>query len=159
LERVLRQKPRTVQIDIVGSGEICPDTALLIRAALIARSPETRFITNARSSLSGSSVMIWLLGDSRRIRDDARVFFRRADLPEDAEVDPNENWKLHEAKYRDSLSEIDPEEGDYARVLQVINEFLPVKEFAGRFISVAVLKQFGLVDNDHVDSFLATAFA
>ena len=78
-------------------------------------------------------------------------------LPEDIEVDPNGDWKS-EMKYQDSFSDFDPEEGDYARVLQIIDEFLPVKEFAGRLIGVAVLKQFGLVENDHVDTFLANAF-
>ena len=47
---------------------------------------------------------------------------------------------------------------DYARVLQLINEFLPVKELAGRLIEVPVLRQFGLVENEQVDSFLARAF-
>lgn len=159
LEKLLREKPRTVQIDIVGAGEVPADAALLIRTALLGRSPKTRIVMNARSSLQGSSVMIWLLGDARSIRDDAKVFFRRADLPEDAEVDPNANWTGHEAKYQDSFTELDPEEGDYARVLQIINEFLPVKEFAGRLIGVAVLKQFGLVENERVDGFLASAFA
>jgi hypothetical protein len=159
LEKLLRRKPRTIQIDIIGTGEISSDTALLIRAALMERSRKTRIITNARSSLQGSSVMIWLLGDHRMIRDDARVFFRPADLPEDAEVDPTADGKLRDSKYRDSFSEIDPEEGDYARVLQVINEFLPVKEFAGRLIGVAVLKQFGLIENERVDGFLTNAFA
>ena len=159
LEKVLRKKPRTVQIDIIGTGEISADTALMIRAALMERSPRTRIVMNARSSLQGASVLLWLLGDSRTIRDDARVFFRRADLPDDAEVDPNGDWKAQEPKYRDSVNEIDPDEGDYARVLQLINEFLPVEEFAGRLIGVPVLKQFGLVDNDSIDSFLTTALA
>jgi hypothetical protein len=113
---------------------------------------------NARSTLQNGSVMIWLLGDVRSIRDDAKVFFRRADLPDDAEVDPNADLKTYEPKYRDSFSEIDPDEGDHARVLQIINEFLPVKEFAGRLLGVAVLKQFGLVDNERTDDFLANAF-
>jgi hypothetical protein len=157
LEKLLRQKPRIVQIDIVGSGEAPADAALRIRAALLERSPKTRLITNAQSSLQGGSVMIWLLGDERKIRDDARVFFRRASLPENAEVDPHADWK--NAEYRDSFSEIDPDEGDYARVLEVIDEFLPVKELAGRLIGVAVLKEFGLVENERVDGFLAMAFA
>jgi hypothetical protein len=159
LEKLLRDKPRTVRIEIVGSGEVSADTALMIREALLKRSPQTRVIMNARSSLQNGAAMIWLLGDTRTIRDDAKIFFRRADLSDDAEVDPNADWKAYEPKYRDSYSEIDPDEGDHARVLQVINEFLPVKEFAGRLIGVAVLKQFGLVENDRVDGFLSNAFA
>jgi hypothetical protein len=158
LEKLLRKKPRSVRIEIIGNGEIPADAALLIRAALLERSPHTRIVTNARSTLQNGSVMIWLLGDERTIRDDAKIFFRRADLTEDAEIDPNIDGQRHDSEYEDSFSEVDPDEGDQARVLQVINEFLPVKEFAGRLIGVAVLKQFGLVENERVDGFLASAF-
>ena len=158
LEAALAKKPRSLQINMVGVGEIPADTALLIRSVLMKRSPKTRIITNARNSLQGGSVLVWLLGDSRIIRDDARLFFRRANLSEDEEDKPNEIWKGAELKYCDSFSEIEPEEGDYARVLQLINEFLPVKELAGRLIEVPVLRQFGLVENEQVDCFLATAF-
>jgi len=158
LEKVLSRKPRAVQIDMVGVGEIPADSALLIRSVFLQRSAKTQIITNARSSLQGGSVLVWLLGDRRIIRDDARVYFRRIDLPEEVSADQSEVWKDGDLKYRDSFSEIDPEDGDYARVLQVINEFLPVSELAGRLIGVPVLRQFGLVENDQVDVFLATAF-
>ena len=48
---------------------------------------------------------------------------------------------------------------DYAQVLQHINEYLPVKELTGCAIGLRVLKQFGLVDNEKEDRFLASAFA
>ena len=155
----LAKRPRSVQIDMVGAGEIPADAALQIRAVLMDRSPKTRIITNAHSSLQGGSVLVWLLGDTRIIRDDAKLYFRRATLPEDAEAKPDEAWKESEPKYRDSFSEIDPDEGDYARVLQLIDEFLPVKELAGRLIGVPVLRQFGLVESDKVDHFLTAAFS
>jgi hypothetical protein len=158
LEKILRRKPRAVHIELIGAGEIPADSALLIRSVLLARSPKTRIVTNARSSLQGGSVMVWLLGDSRKIRDDAKVYFRQANLPEDAEAEPNADWKANEVKYRDSFSEIDLGEADYARVLEVINEFLPIKELAGRLIGVSVLRQFGLVEHDRLDALLATAF-
>ncbi len=158
LERVLAKKPRVLQIEIVGAGEIPADVALRFRAALMERSPKTRIATNARSSLQGGSVLLWLLGDSRTIRDDARLYFRRTSLSEEDEVQENGVLKNDEPQYRDSYSWIDPEEGDYARVLEVINEFLPVKEMAGRLIGVPVLRQFGLVENERVDHFLAAAF-
>ena len=143
---------------MIGTGEIPADSTLIIRSVLLGRSPKTRLITNARSSLQNGSVLVWLLGDERIIRDDARLYLRRLDLADDAEVQPNETWKGSDPEYRDSFSEIDPEEGDYARVLQLIDEFLPVKEVTGRLIGVPVLRQFGLVENKQVDSFLATAF-
>ena len=159
LKRVLAKKPRTLQIEIIGTGEIPADSALRFRTALMERSPKTRVVTNAHSTLQGGSLLLWLLGDSRTIRDDARLYFRRTTLSEDDEVQVNGAWKDEEPAYRDSYSTIDPDEGDYARVLQIINEYLPVKEMAGRLIGVPVLRQFGLIENEKVDSFLATVFS
>ena len=158
LEAALARKPRVLQIDMIGVGEVPADAALLIRSVLMSRSPRTRVITRARSSLQGGSVLVWLLGDSRIIRDDAKLFFRRAQLPEDHEARPEEKGNVDEPNPWELTSEIDPEEGDYARVLQLINEFLPVKELVGRLVEVPVLRQFGLVENEKVDHFLATAF-
>jgi hypothetical protein len=61
-------------------------------------------------------------------------------------------------KFSEADPEVDPEEADYAKVLALINEFLPVKELAGRPIEVPVLRQFGLVDNAKLDDFLASVF-
>ena len=80
LEKALAKKPRRFQIDLIGAGEIPADWALLIRSILIQRGPRTQLITNARSSLQGGTVLVWLLGDKRLIRDDARVFFKRNPL-------------------------------------------------------------------------------
>ena len=44
-------------------------------------------------------------------------------------------------------------------MLEIINEYLPVKEMVGRLIGVPVLPQFGLVENEKVDSFLAAVFS
>jgi hypothetical protein len=159
LEKLLARKPRSLQINLIGAGEVPADIALLMRSMLRERSPKTRLVTNARSSLQNGAVLVWLLGDTRMIRDDARLFFRRSTLPANDEHKPKEVWKDDDLKYCDSYSEIEPEEGDYARVLELINEFLPVKELAGRLIEVPVLRQFGLVENEKVDQFLATVFA
>jgi hypothetical protein len=157
LERTLAKKPRVIQIELVGTGEIPADAALRFRAVLMERSPKTRIVTKARSSLQGGSVLLWLLGDSRTIRNDARLYFRRTTWSEEDEV--QENGGSDELPYRDSYSSVDPEEGDYARVLEVINEFLPVKEMAGRLIGVPVLRQFGLIENEKADNFLAAVFS
>src|SRR4051812_22587131 len=74
LERALVTKPKILHLEMVGEGEIPADTALLIRSILMKRSPGTQLVTNARSSLQDGSVLVWLLGDKRMIRDDARVF-------------------------------------------------------------------------------------
>jgi hypothetical protein len=79
-------------------------------------------------------------------------------MPDAGEAEEDDTWKATEPKYADSFSEADPEDADYVKMLQFINEFLPVKEFAGKVISLPVLRQFGLVENEKLDRFLATAF-
>jgi len=151
LESILAKKPVRLQIEFVGPGEIPADSALLMRSMILKRSERTRIVTNARSSLQGATVLIWLLGDTRLIREDARLSFRPAGpfVADDAVT----VWKD-----RSFFDDDDMEEDDYVRVLQAINEFLPVKELAGRPVEMSVLKEFGLVDNEKVDDLLATAF-
>src|SRR5215472_8222892 len=78
LESLLAKKPVRLQIEFVGSGEIPADSALLMRSILLKRSLKTRILTNARSSLQGATALVWLLGDTRLIREDARLHFRAA---------------------------------------------------------------------------------
>jgi len=149
LEKALARKPEKLQLDIIGSGELSPDTALLMRSVLLGRSPKTRLITNARSSLQGGAVLVWLMGDTRLMREDAKLYFRKSNKED--EDDEGEDWK--DKKSDDS--ETDLEEVDYEQVLRHIDNFLPVKELAGRPVDLEVLRQFGLVDNEKVDHFLA----
>ena len=159
LEAALKDKPKVIRLEMIGEGEIPADTALLFRSILLGRPRGARLVIHARSSLQGASVLLWLLGDQRTLRDDARVFFRRNPLADEDPVEVYAGLGDAEAKYKDSYSSVDPEDADYVRVLEHINEFLPVSEFAGRIINVSVLRQFGLVENEKVNSFLAAVFS
>ena len=55
LESLLAKKPACLQIEFVGTGEIPADSALLMRSIILKRSPQTRLVTNARSSLKGAT--------------------------------------------------------------------------------------------------------
>lgn len=157
LESALARKPKVLRLELVGDGELPADTALLIRSILMSRPAGTQLVTHARSGLQGGSALVWLLGDQRLIRDDARLFFKRNPLADEDPVEVYAGLGPAEPKYKDSYSSIDPEDADYERVLDLINEFLPVKEFAGRIVTVSVLRQFGLIENEVVDNFLAAA--
>ena len=159
LEAVLKTKPKVLQLELIGEGEIPADTALLVRSILLSRPPGIELVTHARSSLQGGSVLVWLLGDRRIIRDDARVFFKRNPLADENPVEVYAGMGEAESKYKDSYSSVDPEDADYARVLKLINEFLPVRQFAGRIVSVNMLREFGLVDNQRVGALPAGALS
>lgn len=161
LETLLAREPACIQIDLVGSGQMPPDTALLLRSVILNRDDKTHLITNARSSLCGASVLVWLLGDTRVIRSDARIFFQAQTsappLPESGEEDAS--WEDEDRMFDPFSDGGELDEADYRRVMQLINAFLPVQELAGRVVEVDELKQFGLVDSEEVDHLLSTAFA
>ena len=159
LETALARKPRVLHLEMIGDGEVPADIALLIRSMLLNRSPAMEIVTNARSSLQGGSVLVLLLGDQRIIRDDACVFFKRNPLADEEPVEVYAGLGEAEPKYKDSYNSIDPEDADYARVLELINEFLPVNEYAGRIVSVKLLREFGLVKNEQADNFLSDVFS
>jgi hypothetical protein len=108
LESLLAKRPARLQIEFVGSGEIQADSALLMRSMILKRSPRTRIATNARSNLQGATLLIWLLGDTRVIREDARFHFRPAGpfVADDAFT----GWKD-----RSFFDADDMEEEDYVR--------------------------------------------
>ncbi len=159
LEAAVRRKPGTLRIDMIGIGEIPPDWALLIRSILLKRSPKTKLVTNARSSLQDAAVLVWLMGDQRMIRDDARLFFKRNPLADEEPVEIYAGLGPSEPKYKDSYSSLDPEDADYERVLKLIDEFLPVNEFAGKIVSVGILREFGLIENERMDNLLTSSFS
>jgi len=155
LEDALSDVPKQLHLELMGDGEIDVDWALVVRDVLIQRSGETKLITHARSTLKNGSVLVWLLGDHRIIRADARVFFRKADYTEPSATS-EKVWDEDHLEYVDADSEADPEEACRAQVLRYINEFLPVCELAGQIIDVRTLRQFGLIENEKFDHFLTT---
>lgn len=157
LEATLKRKPEVLQLEMIGEGEMPADTALLVRSILMNRPRGIELVTNARSSLRGGSVLVWLLGDRRMIREDARIFFKRNPLADENPVEVYAGLGQAESKYKDSYSSLDPEDADYAQILKLINEFLPVRQFAGRIVSVNMLREFGLVDNQQVSTVPATS--
>src|ERR1017187_6743771 len=91
LEAMLAKKPARLQIEFVGFGEIPPDSALLMRSMLHKRSPQTRIVTHARSSLQGATLLLWLFGVTRLILEAARFHSRPA--PPFVAVDASTGWK------------------------------------------------------------------
>ena len=150
LQELLARKPDRLEIELIGKGEICGDAVLAIRSVLRERWPGTRIVMHARSSLLNASVLVWLLGDERTLREDAWLYFRAAQSPEE------ETWTEAAAKFHDPTGEPDLDEIDHARVLELINEYLPAKEFAGRRLTVAELRQFGLIESGQLDQLLAS---
>jgi len=111
-------------------------------------------ITDAWSPIIGSSVLTWLTGDIRRIRKTAYLNFR-SPLDNGNPRRRNFPWDdCFDLFAGDAEPGIDLAEQDYKTVLQLIDEYLPIKQMAGKIITPDMLKEFGLLENSPLDNLL-----
>ena len=146
LEACLAGKPKELTLQFVGMEEMRPDPALLIYDTLLKKSPETTIITDARSPIIDSGVLIWLAGDRRRIRSTAWLWFstqRARDLrsgsmflSERCEAWTEENEEVKRSR---------PPKLNYQTVLRLIDRHLPVKLLANQPLTPHILGEYCLL--------------
>ena len=142
LIEVLAREPAMLTMRFVGVHQMCPDSALLIVETMKGKSPKTKIVTEAWSSLIEGSALIWLSGDSRRIRSTAWLFFRNSQLVKNRE--PQLPWEM-EGMFCPGPS-FHLRERDYQTVLRLINRYLPVKDLADTPVTPHILSEYCLLE-------------
>lgn len=158
LERSFARKPRVVTVDLIGPGVLLPDTALVLHEVILARPPETRFLTRARSGLINASVLPWLLGDRRELRSTGWIYLR---IPKALQKKLNPAWAtdkegppwcddgpfsffLEDSHYM----------ADWEQVLRLIEPYLPLDDIAGKRLTASDLRELGILDGNRIDRLL-----
>jgi hypothetical protein len=122
---------------------------------LTTKSNGVQIITDAWSSVLGPSILVWLAGDVRRIRPTTNFYFRS--LQETTSRRRSRRPLLEddfESMTSDSEPEVSPGLNDYKTFLELIDQYLPVDQIAGKFISPAMLSEFGLLEDSPLDNLL-----
>ena len=144
LETQISNSSKQLVLNFVGMQSISSDAALLIHDVLSQRNSETQIVTQARSPITGSGVLLWLVGDVRQIRPTAWLRFDVAKHNHCRRVfswdEPVEAWRG------------DSEEGGRAHfdpntqaVLRLIDKHLPVRLLAGRILTPHILGEYCLL--------------
>lgn len=157
LENAMERGPSVFTLQLIGPGVMASDKALLLYDALMQRSPMTRLITYARSCLLDATVLLWLAGDERRIRETAWI--QMDSLQRLVDTEP---WKNPEAARRRSMSKsvtVPAWVTDYRTVSRILNEYLPLEEVADRPIYREELEELGLLTSPEEEEHLAKCFA
>ena len=146
--------PKQLKLRFVGFSYSPADHALIISEILATKRNGVTIITDAWSPVIGSSVLTWLAGDIRRIRKTAYLNFR-SPLDNGNPRRRNFPWDdCFDLFAGDAEPGIDLAEQDYKTVLQLIDEYLPIKQMAGKIITPDMLKEFGLLENSPLDNLL-----
>jgi len=151
----LADKPAgRLTLRFIGPHQMNPDAALIIYDFLTRHRHGATIVTDAWSPLMGSSILVWLAGDVRRVRATTNFTFlslaamkrRKAfpfpwdDEPEPAEVEGEPPVDLGLV--------------DYQTLLGLMDQYLPVEQFGGKVITPAMLKEMGLLENSPLDAFI-----
>lgn len=147
LSCLLATAPTEVTLRFVGLHHMEPDPTLILYEVLQQKPPGTVLITEAWSSLTNGSALVWLLGDRRRIRPTAWLFFRKAKPKQEGYEMPNEV-----ETFFGIAPGIDLREVDYNSVLRLAGRFLPVRRMLGEPITAHMLAEYRLLDGQAADS-------
>ena len=140
LQKQWAAKPASLTLRFVGVHQMNSDPALLVYETLKHKPAATRVITDAWSPLLGGSVLVWLAGDFRKIRPTAWVYFHRSGRKKRRfPWDDEQEWDS--APEGPNLPEV-----DYRNLLRLIEHYLPVKDFAGKVVTPALLSEFCLLE-------------
>jgi hypothetical protein len=148
LEDCLAEKPKQVTLQFYGMEEMRPDPALLIYDTLLKKCPETTIITEARSPIVDSGVLVWLAGDSRRIRSTAWLWVSSQRVRQ-ARGRSRNPWDRSEA-WMDEGEESGlcrPSQINYQNVLRLIDRQLPVKFLADKPLTPHILGEYCLLND------------
>lgn len=158
LERSFARRPATVALDLIGPGTLLPEPALILHEIIVARPPETRFFTRARSNLIDASVLPWLLGDRRELRRTGWVYLS---IPRSLRRKLN----LALTTVRKKLPRLDDDPfglfsenihylADWEQVLRLIEQYLPLDEIAEKRLMASDLCDLGILYDNPIDRFL-----
>ena len=148
LESTLDRKPDKLTLKFLGIHRISADSALVICDSLESKGKDTEIITEAKSPIIDSGVLIWLAGDRRYIRPTAWLKFSGPASSRKASMrrfpwDEGEPWQLGEE------DELRPgfKNPNYQTVLKLIDRHLPVKLLADRLLTPHVLDEYCLISH------------
>lgn len=146
-----RRKTKTLNIELIGPGSLCHDTALMLHEEIRKRPAGTRIHARTRTCLMDGAILLWLAADTRSMRDD--TWIQISELPE-------ENPFCGSHHYPNSIraSEEAPSETDFRTILRYIGEYLPVHEIAGFRLFEPDLRELGVLNDAQSPDPLAHLF-
>jgi len=152
---VLDTSPKWLRLRFIGPHESPPDSAVILYDILTTQSNSVALITDAWSPVFGPSKLIWLAGNVRRMRPTTQ--FRFLSLHEVLRRLPSEDD--FEALVGDAEPEVSPMAIDYKTVLRLMDQYLPVDEYAGKTITPEMLRELGLLGKSPLDDLLHKSLA
>jgi len=145
LEDCLSHKPKKVTLKFFGMDRLRADPALIIYDTLQRKDTTTEIVTDAKSPVIDSGVLVWLAGDRRFIRPTAWIRFlgpqsKQKNFMHQFPWEHGEWWKVDNDEIPTECTN-----PNYQTVLKLINKHLPVNLLADRLITPHLLDEYQLI--------------
>ena len=122
---------------------------------LTTQSNGVRLITDAWSSVLGPSVLIWLAGHTRLMRPTTHFRFRSLEELLRRRKSTRPPWENDFAAMAgDAEPEVNPMVTNYKTVLRLMDQYLPVDQWAGKTITPDMLRELAVLENSSLDDLL-----
>jgi len=143
----ISRAPKELHVELVGVGYPSPDIVLAIWD-LVEASKELGLSVStwARSSLYDSGLLLWLMGDKRRIRR-STGFFQISCIDR---LD-REDWGTWKSQTPHMVFSEPGWVSNYREVFRLMNQFIPARELADKRQKMEVLAEYGLLQGQASD--------
>lgn len=150
------KRPKGLLLKLIGPGGLPHWAALAMHDLLRHRPPEIRLAAQAYTPLLSGDALLWLEAEARSLAPGAFILLPTAEAASSMEGDLIGSgasggiyFLMQQTLMEGSLAH----RTGFELVLARLEEFLPVREWAGRALFAAELREFGLLD-DGIDDFL-----
>ena len=142
LSGALNAKPKELTVVILG-GKLSADDCLTLWDLMTCRSKATRLVVEAKGSIYDAAILLLLAADEIRVR--PGVWLELRGVKDHEDEDDEDGFFRFRSRRKSSVSET-PWETDLKTAYQVVDRYLPVKEFVGRRVGLEMtLQEHGLM--------------
>lgn len=145
-----------VHLELVGPALMCHDTALMLYHELRSRPRVGHLHIHSHTCLFDGAVLLWLAGDSRTLRPDGWI--QLSEIP--CTPPTGRASRPGGVDYCEAIaaSEERPADTDLRRIMDHLDEWLPVHEIAGLRLFPNELRDLGLLASEAEEKMLAGYF-
>ena len=142
IKRALDNTPATFHLHILDvNKDISNEYYLMMFYLIKSRNAQTRFYLHLHSTIYNSAILLMLIADDLYIRPFASLYFEAPDIYQNIDEECQEDSSIKGPIPSDDTY-------NHLNVILIVSEYLPIKQFYGRRVSLDEVSEYLIKDSD-----------